>query len=306
MWVCIYFDMKYYLHFVDGCIYYAGRPIRSATLVEGKCISVCYLGEVYGWGRIEVKRGHVLAPNFAVVAWGNHYQLRYLAAAEEVVAQQSVEYNRVRYTATLCRSPGMTLWIEGAEGGVAIALPFGESSLSYHEEFLAWTVEQKRENGAYLLVASIEGEVLFRGLCTDYRLADTLCVSCTYADLRRHQIEKTYGYRNGEFVMIEQRCIGRNEHICISSLPRLFLEALAVGEREEARGYLTAELAASEEDLWRYVGEIESVLEPYGKAPKGSIAAVGEGIGKLFLFTVEGERIADVQRIEDEFLDEEA
>ena len=286
---------------------------EGTVWIEGKRVERCVLGEREHvtcmrpdgvTGEISLQNGEVKSTCFEVEQWGGVAVMRAKSEALSVraVRQAAQEFGGTAYTVTaVCESAYTNVWIDGLSSRL-LMLPRGEDAeVDISVELSAAVVAVKRGERRYLaLVALYEDEVLYDGWVRDYRLDDRLTVECTYEDMKRHTRTGVYGYIDGKFGLIEQSFTCAYSHTYISALvPYLFAEALAVGNEEEAKDYLTEELKNDFASLKDYVGAVTYVRRPPVACAACDVGLVdASGVGRILSFEMEGDRIKDVRVVE--------
>ena len=291
------------LRFADENVYAEGRHVRYLDLAEGQRVLCRVFADVCHECLLYLEAGRLQAVGFAVERWGELTVLRAECRAEPRAVRQAVQrIDGMDYMLTAsCEASRTVAWLERATEQSMLLLPAGEDvEIAFSASMLAVAVCVVRRGGRYLAVLALPtAEVLYEGAVDEYALGDTLEVVCTLEDMRRHTIRTTWGYRGADFCTLAQSFTCANAHTYTPKLvPYLFAEALAAGDREEARGYLTAELAASLDALLGYVGEVSRVDYPPVACGPYDVGVVSAEEGRVFAFEMEGDKIADVRRVQ--------
>lgn len=279
-----------------------GKQTAFLDLSEGRRVycRICANGRI---GYVEVTEKGFAAEGFEVEDWGDVKVLHAAKDATEwnAAAQESEEIDGVRYVVTaVCERDRTQVWVDGASTRLYV-LPSGDSvGVQFAAPLSAVAVAVRRGERTYLLLASLyEGEPLYDGWVDGYALSDKLMVECTFDDMKRHTRRRVFGYKDGKFGLIEQSFSCAYRHTFIPALtPYLFLEAVAVGDHEEAKGYLCGDLAEDYDALLKYVGAVDRVRKPPFACDLADVGVVDEkGVGRVFRFDSDEGVIADVREI---------
>ncbi len=246
-----------------------------------------------------------VAPHCTVTDWGDKFCIGWAQDnAWQLIAQEAVMHRGVQYVVTLVRDNGCHVWIDSDGSSACFAVPDAErAQVRYDADLAAVSIQIDVLDDRYWLVVSlVDSSVLYRGYADTLSMQDGhLHVICKVADMKAHSIEENWGYVNGNWCRYEHMVISTDEHVYIPKLiPWLWLEALAVEAWDEARSYLCGELLADWQELLQYVGSVCRVcMPPFGAYSKHAVGYVDkEGIGKVLLCTMQGDKIADVQRLD--------
>ena len=287
--------------FCDKDITVGGRPCRTLTLAEGECVWICVAGRCLP---VTCREGRIVAAGFAVCHYDLVAVLRYdpaLCAGGVLVQRQWTD----GCATVLDEVSRAVLWWERGEDTHCLWLPaLHQAQIEVSQGMAAVLVYGRAtrpldaSNPLFGVLVDMAGAVLYRGYAASFALDEQLVVECAYEDMRRHRCTRRWGYREGDFCILEQMYRCASTHTCISTLvPYLFAEALAVGDEAEARTYLCADLDACWDELRRYVGSIATLDSPPWLLPDNVVAwADAQGIGKRFAFTLRDGAIADVAR----------
>lgn len=304
------------IRFLDQYVWVDGHRRHEIWLDEGDSAHCRICGQDFFEGALQVRENRLYCGGVPLVAggqdnalqatrWGKVWQVRVAqhTVRAGVVLQQSFAYMGAEHVVTLMGIRGVThVWWDSQNEQRLWMLPEGQGgSILFSSAMAAALVAMEIGDRRHLLCWSLlDGAVLFSGVADEYVFADDLTVVCTYADMRRHTCTRHYGYRNAEFCMYAQTCTCTNAHAYIPSLtPYLFAEALAVGEREEAMGYLNQPLRSDFDALLSYIGEVTEVRRPpvaSGPWDVGLVDATGQG--RVFRFDMQDDQIVDVRQIE--------
>jgi hypothetical protein len=201
----------------------------------------------------------------------------------------------------VCEYARTTVWVDGIGFTRMYWMPKADNvQIVFAKPMSAVAIGAERAGQTYLMLVDLyEGDVLYEGWVDEYAADERLTVKCTYRDMKRHTRHSIFGYKEGKFCMIEQSFSCAYRHTYISALtPYLFMEALAVGDRQEALSYLSQELQSDFDALLSYVGEVREVRRPPRACAVTEVGVVdGEGKGKIFACEMQ-EVIVDVRRIE--------
>lgn len=292
------------IRFADDTIYVGGRRTSFLQLADGDRVWwSAYRGHPLG-GSISYVGGVLSATGFDVEQWGDQavLVLPTEAATPREVCQRQIEVGGTAYTLTaVCEAHGTSVWLDAGVSQLYL-LPAGSRvTLDFSASLLVGLAAVERAGRHYLvLVSLVDGAILFEGWVDEYSLQADLTVVCTFDDMRRHARTRTYGYKDSDFCMLAQSFGCANAHTYISTLvPYLFLEALAVGDCDEARGYLSPDLSADFDALLTYIGKVAVVRTPPVVAPLTTVGVVdATHRGKLFSFDLDGDTIIDVRLLD--------
>ena len=285
----------------DGVVLMEGKRVRTLDIEEGERVW-CLLAEDGGlWTEVSLLNGEVICPDCEVERWDGCAVVRPRGdgAVRRAIRQAREEMSGVTYTVTAVCEPTCTnVWIDGLNSRLMV-LPRGEDAeVRIVNELSAAAVAVKRGEKRYLMLTALyEDDVLYEGWADEYAIDDRLTVKCTYADMKRHTRQGVYGYIDGKFGLIEQSFTCASAHTFIPMLvPYLFAEALAVGDDEEAIGYLTDDLKEDYSALKAYIGTVSYVRRPPIPAENTDVGIVdASGRGKVLTCEMADAYITDVR-----------
>ena len=221
-----------------------------------------------------------------------------------LLAQQTISTGA---TVSVLAEEGRTaIWYEGDQTRCWYVPLLREAVVGYSSALQAVAVYGEEfdphddANPRYALLTSLAGQVLYADRGVSFVLDDQWLVTRAYMDMRKHRRQTRWGYRDGIFCTLAHTFQCFDAHTYIATLvPYLFAEALLVGDAEEARSYLSPDLAAQWTALRAYVGEVVSLDGPPYLLPDEVVAWSDEqGRGKRFAFTMAGDKIDDVRRLD--------
>ena len=281
-----------------------GRRVRRFDLPDGRTQVVWARGAMC---RIRREGERIVAPHFAVEHWGRQVCLvpDTDAATPRAIVQQSVGWSGGETQMTVVREPlYTTVWLDGTESAMWVLPAAEDAAIVQSDALMALAVDLRIDVGHYLFVVSaVDNATLYEGRVERFAMSDRLEVVCTYADMKGHTRTQVFGYREGAFCMLAQTFTCTRAHIYTEDwAPYLFAEALAVGDTEEAKTYLSEELQVRFSDLLRYLGAVRRVCTPpSGAAGPRDVGIVREdGVGRVVHFEMEAGRITDVCLPDDE------
>ena len=284
----------------EGVVLAEGKRVRYAHLEEGERL-YCILPTLGASAWVGVEEGALRSEGFAVEHWG---AVAVLLVAEDAVfsrrvRQEQMAIDGVDYTVTaVCEARRTTVWVDSLSSRLYV-LPSGEEVEVRFAPALSAVLFDVSQRGAhYVVLASLyEGEIMYEGWTDGYTLGDTLEVECTFADMKRHTRIDVLGYRDGSFGRLARSFTCAYLHAYISALtPYLFCEAIAVGDVEEARSYVSDALVPDFDNLLSYVGEVKAVrCPPVGHEASDVGVVDAEGKGQILRFEMEGDKICDVR-----------
>ena len=293
------------VYFVDEYVYLNGRPSHYACLQEGERVHCRAFGEEWVDTVVSIVDGNPMAPGFEVERWGEAAVLRAAPRAlARAVCQSTQTIDGVAYTVTAtCEANRTAVWLDGGADAHYYLLPQADDAeVRFSPSLLAVAVAAKRGERRYLIVLQlVDGNVLYEGWVDEFAIGDELEVVCTFEDMKKHTRRSVYGYRGADFCLYAHTFSCANAHTYIDTLvPYLFAEALCVGATDEARGYLSADLADDFDMLLDYIGPVVAVRRPPIHTAEPAVGIVGEtGRGNAFVFEMTDGRIADVRRLDD-------
>lgn len=291
-----------WLHFDKG-FGIDGQAVDWYPLADGQAVDVVHWYPL-GSTRIAYRDGKLAAPHCTVTGWGDRYCIGWAQdSVWDVVAQEIIVHSGMQYVVTVVCENGYRVWIDSENSSQCFAVPPAQTARVQYDPALAAAGIQLDvgDNRYWLVVSLLDGTVLYRGHADELTMQGHLHVICTVADMKGHSIEDSWGYVNGNWCRYEHMVISTDEHVYIPKLiPWLWLEALAVEAWDEARSYLCGELLADWQELLQYVGTVCRVCTPpFGTYLPDAVGYVDDkGMGKVLLCTMQGDKIADVQRLD--------
>ena len=294
------------VYFVDEDIYIGGCPCRQIDLVPDQSVWLHVLQSGRSC-KLYWQQQLPRAQGFAVAYYTSCCVMRYVGdvAQSTLLAQQNISYGE-GYTVSVVREKNDTVvWLEGSRSMCCYLPPLDTATIDFSAALgvgVYGAVCQPRDaaNPSYGVLLTLDGQVLWQGAGNDFALDGRWMTQCAYADMRAHTVRRYYVLRDGRLAIDEQMCQCTNAQSFISAVvPYLFVEALAVGDYDEARGYLSAPLAVQWNDVLAYMGGVAALDAPPYLLPDDQVACAGpNGEGKRFAFRVVDGKIDDICRVD--------
>ena len=296
------------VYFVDEDIEVSGHPCRRLYLPSNATAWVRVLAGGY-CTRLVWDADGPCAKGFERRIYGDWCVLRYCGAVacSSVLAQQTIGYGGGYQISVVAERDATAVWLEGHQLSLCLYLPLlAAATIAFSSALGAAAVYGPRvaprcaHNPQYGVLLDMGGQVLWQGDGVDFALAERWMVQCAYADMRGHAVQRHYAFVHGILALDEQMCrCTYAQPTTLALVPHLFVEALLVGDEEEARGYLSPPLAAQWQQVRDYVGTVASLDVPPYLLPDDQVAwADAEGKGKRFAFSVVDGRIDDLCRVD--------